>query len=321
MARFGRRFPKQPYIAPSSTAGVVRLGSTVYTSANTATVTTASYTPPDNCLLVAYCSMGNGLGSASSLGAVTDSLGGSWTRLAGEASASGGVAEIWARDVVTGAAMTVTYDPGGAGASGLDIFVEAFGRAAAVSGQPGATATNAGGTGYAVSITTTVTGSRVVGALGRASDAQTVTPNAATTLIGQVNGASGDTAALFRAAFNTSTPGATTLGFTNAPAGVNRIALVEIVPPGPAVNAPAESADATGSAFDASVAVAPNAESSTAAGAAYDATVPFVDGPPTVPTDLTAVAVRSTEADLTWTASTDDVGVSSYEIIVTRIQP
>jgi Fibronectin type III domain/Calcineurin-like phosphoesterase/Carbohydrate binding domain len=37
-------------------------------------------------------------------------------------------------------------------------------------------------------------------------------------------------------------------------------------------------------------------------------------GPPTVPTNLTAKAVSSTEVDLGWYASTDDVGVTGYTI-------
>jgi len=37
--------------------------------------------------------------------------------------------------------------------------------------------------------------------------------------------------------------------------------------------------------------------------------------PPTVPTLLSATAVSATEVDLTWTASTDNVGVAGYQII------
>lgn len=221
-------------------ASVTEVGNSRYVTANATTVVTDSFTPADGSLLVACCSMGNGAGSASSLGAVTDSLGGSWTRLGGEASASGGVAEVWARDIATGAAMTVTYDPGGAGASGLGIQPRWYAGAKPLAQQPGATAVNAGGTAYATSITPTVVGSVLVGALGRASDAQTVVPNADTHLYGQFNGTSGDTAALFRARNVTSAAGPITLGFTNTPAGINRLALVEILPAS-AVQSSAES--------------------------------------------------------------------------------
>lgn len=227
-----RRFMSDPRAVVDVLAGIriIEAGGTAYATANATTITSASFTPANGSLLVAFCSMGNGTGGASSLGAVTDSLGGTWTRLSGEASASGGVAEIWARDIATGAAMTVTYDPGGAGASGLNLACFWYTNAAPVAQQPGVTAVNGGGTSYATSITTTVAGSMVAGALGRASDAQTLIPNADTGLIGQVNGSAGDTAALFRSAF-TIVPGGLILGFANDPAGVNRIALAEIIPP------------------------------------------------------------------------------------------
>jgi hypothetical protein len=211
---------------------VTRLGATAYTSANAATVTTPSFTPADSTLLVVYCSMGNGTGGASSLGQVSDSVNGTtgWVRLAGDASATGGVAEIWARDIGTGASMTVTYDPGGAGASGLDIIAEWYSNARPVASQPGATATNGGTTAYTTTVTTTVSGSIVAGALGRATDAQTVTANGMTTKLGQVNGTSGDTAALFRSTSLTGITGTLVLGFTNPAAGANRMALAEILP-------------------------------------------------------------------------------------------
>jgi len=210
---------------------VTEFGSTSYTTANAATVTTGSFTPASNTLLVAYCSMGNGAGSASSLGTVTDSLSGTWTRLAGDASATGGVAEIWCRDIgASPSAMTVTYDPGGSAASGLDIICKWYGGAALTASQPGATATLGGTTAYTLAITTTTTGSLVAGAYGRATDAQTLVANGSTTILGQVNGSSGDTAALFRATSQTGTPGSTTLGFTNAASGANRMALAEILP-------------------------------------------------------------------------------------------
>lgn len=209
---------------------VTEVGTTTYATANTATITTGSFTPANNTLLVAYCSMGNGAGTSSSLGTVTDSLSGSWTRLAGDASTTGGVAEIWCRDIATGASMTVTYDPGGSGASGLDIICKWYSGAAATASQPGATATLGGTTAYTKAITTTKTGSLVAGAYGRATDAQTLVANSSTTILGQVNGSSGDTASLFRATNQTGTPGSTTLGFTNVAGGANRMALAEILP-------------------------------------------------------------------------------------------
>jgi hypothetical protein len=231
VARFGRSFVRQPTLVVASTWPIRELGSTAYATANTATITTASFTPAANTLLVAYCSMGNGLGVASSLGTVTDSVSGTWTRLAGDASATGGVAEIWVKDAgASPAAQTVTYDPGGAGASGLDIIVKWYIGALPAASQTGATADERWHHRLHHVDHTTTTGSLVVGALGRATDAQTLTASTGTTILGQVNGTSGDTAALFRATRFTATPGATTFGFSNAPAGANRMALAEILP-------------------------------------------------------------------------------------------
>jgi chitodextrinase len=49
--------------------------------------------------------------------------------------------------------------------------------------------------------------------------------------------------------------------------------------------------------------------------ARYDAGgAPIDTTPPTVPTGVTATVISSTEIDLSWTASTDDVGVTGYVI-------
>lgn len=209
---------------------IVEAGSTTYATANTATITTASFTPADNTLLVVMAGMGNGVGSSSSLGTMVDSLGGTWTRLAGEASASGGVAEVWCRDIGTGAAMTVTYDPGGTGASGLDVIAKWFSGCLARTSQTGATAVNGGATSFSKSITTTTTGSQVVGSYATASNGVTLTAAAGTTILGQFIGSGGDTSSAFKATSLTGTPGATTLGYSNVAAGVNRMALVEVLP-------------------------------------------------------------------------------------------
>lgn len=210
---------------------VVEVGTTSYVSANTATVNSGTFTPADDCLLVAYCGMGNGTGGAISTGTVTDTLGGTWKRLASDVATNGGIAEIYCRDVVgTGASMSVTYDPGGTGASGNNIIVKQYIGAKPSAQQPGATALNAGGSAYSKAIVTTTVGSLVAGALGRATNAVTLTANASTTLFGQISGSAGDVSALFRASALTTTPGSTTLGFTNAASVANYIALAEILP-------------------------------------------------------------------------------------------
>lgn len=240
-----------PPLAPATVLATVNeIGASAAVTGNATTVTTASYTPGSNSLLVALVAMGNGAGSASSLGAVSDNLSGTWTRLAGDVSTTGGDAEVWVRDVGAAAAMSITWDPGGAGASGLDLIVKNFSGAKAAASQTGATAVNGGTTSYAVALTTTVAGSVVAGSLGRATDAQTLTALAGSTILSQVNGTSGDTAGLFRATSITATPGAGTYGFGNAAAGTNRMALAEIVP----VAVPAGALTVSGSAASTSLA-------------------------------------------------------------------
>jgi hypothetical protein len=273
-----QRFVEDPRVVENLTPDTVvtEVGTTAFASANTATITSASFTPANGTLLVAYCAMGNGVGSASSLGAVTDSLGGTWSRLGpGDASGTGGVAEIWARDITTGAAMTVTYDPGGAAASGLALICKWYSNAAPVASQPGATLAGGGDIAYAGAIAPTTPGSLIAGALGRAFDAQAVTANANTTLFGYVNGTAGDTAALFAASGVSKSLVGIVIGLDNPPGGNNRISLAEIlptIPGGGTTNAPAESTLAAGSAADAAVSLAANAEAPGGAGAAADAT-------------------------------------------------
>jgi hypothetical protein len=233
---------------------------------------------------------------------VSDSVNGTtgWVRLAGDASATGGVAEIWARDIGTGASMTVTYDPGGAGASGLDIIAEWYSNARPVASQPGATATNGGTTAYTTTVTTTVSGSIVAGALGRATDAQTVTANGMTTKLGQVNGTSGDTAALFRSTSLTGITGTLVLGFTNPAAGANRMALAEILPASTGSTATADAAlavTATLSATATATHIVDGALSVTAAVSAAATASHPVDGALAATATLTAAATRTALVD------------------------
>lgn len=214
---------------------VVEGGTTAVATANTETVTTASFTPAAGSLLLAIAACGNGDAFTTALGAVTDSVGGTWTRLAGEVDAFGATAEIWARDAgAAPAATTVTYNPGGGGpadepTSGLLVVAKYLLGAKPLAAQPGATALNGGTTAYTKAIVVQATGSLIFGAHGSHSRSDTLTGNANTTILGQTNGPSGDTACAYRAT-NVGTPGSITLGFTTAVFGVQRQALVEILP-------------------------------------------------------------------------------------------
>jgi hypothetical protein len=55
-----------------------------------------------------------------------------------------------------------------------------------------------------------------------------------------------------------------------------------------------------------------------ASGAHPQMTLASIDTPPTTPGTPTSTRIDATDADITWAASTDDVGVSRYEIYVTQ---
>lgn len=230
--------------AATALQNVIELGTTGNTTGNTATVTSGSFTPAPNTLLVAYCMGGNGSAQASNnTGTVTDSLGGTWTRKGLDVSTFAGEAAIWVRDIgPTPAAMTVTFDPGGAMASGLMIRCTWYGNARPAAQQPGTVALNALAGTYSVSITPTATGSLLAGAFSRATDSQTLTANANTTAQGSFSGSAGDVVSAFRGTALSVAGQAVTLGFSNATgAGNNAIAVVEILPVPP----PAAAQDAT----------------------------------------------------------------------------
>lgn len=206
-----------------------------------ASAVTTAFTPPDNSLLVAICAIGNGA-AVTATGAVTDSLGGSWTLLARGQTGTMGNAEVFCRDISTGQSMTVTYD---STAADMGVKVRALSGFAATASQPGAVATTAAGTTAELALTTTTAGSLPVVALGYQVGAiGPMTPNGSTTEHGDVNGGSGDTYAAGEASSVTGTPGSITLGWSGETGlSDNVMVAVEILPaaqsaaatPGPVV--------------------------------------------------------------------------------------
>lgn len=217
---------------------IAEAGTTAVATANTSTVTTASFTPAAGSLVVALVAAGNGDGFTSALGAVTDSVSGTWTRLAGDADTFGGVAEVWIKDAgASPVAQTVTYTPGGGGpgdqpVSGLLAVAKWYSGARPAAQQNGVTAVNGGTTAFTKSITPRESGSVVVLAHASHSASFTLTANAATTLVGQTNGPSGDTASASRSTATTTAATAVTLGYTNGASGDQRMALAEILAAG-----------------------------------------------------------------------------------------
>lgn len=226
----------------TSTGSITEATSPSYVSGNTATVTTASFTPANNSLLVAMCAFGNGTGGTAALGTVTDSLGGTWTRKSSSFATNRGVSEIWMRDVVTGAAMTVSYARGGtATASGVSLKVQVLTGAKAVSLQTGAVATIDGTSAFTRSITTTFANSRVYGSFARAATAVSLAANSYTTIYGQIAGSSGDVGAAFRATNQVTIAGLITLGFNNTDTSGNQGVLMEVLAASVNVSDPATS--------------------------------------------------------------------------------
>jgi hypothetical protein len=226
----------------SGTGTIVEATSPAYVSGNTATVTTASFTPANNSLLVAMVGFGNGSFGTSALGTVTDSLAGTWTRLGSDFSTTGGVAEIWARDVVTGAAMTVSYARGGtATASGVGMKVKVLTGAKAVASQTGASATIGGTSAFKKAITTTFANSRVYGSFARPATPVTLAPISGTTIEGQIAGSSGDASSAFDGTTAISIPSSNTYGFVNTDTSGNRMILKEILATSQAASDPTTS--------------------------------------------------------------------------------
>jgi hypothetical protein len=207
---------------------IVEATSPVFVSGNTTTITTASFTPANNSLLVAMCAAGNGTKGVISLGTVTDSLAGAWTRKVSDLGANGGLTEIWIRDVGTGAAMTVTYDPGGTVASGVSLQVQVLTGAKPVAQQTGAIASNGGVESFTKAITTTAANSRIYGSFARPDTAVTLSTNASTELYGQISGSASDVGAAMKSGVISITQ-AVPIGFTNIDTAGQRIALIEIL--------------------------------------------------------------------------------------------
>ena len=197
-------------------------------TSTTTAVTTASFTPVANSLLVATVAVGNSTGSGIQTGSVTDSLSSTWTRLARENVTGEGCAEVWVLDAgASPAARTVTLTGTSAGSS---LNVAVLTGAATVAGQTGAVVL-ATGTATSAAITTTTTGSYVCGALSHCESATSLTVNGSTTAYLLTSyGTNGETYATFKAAALTATPGSITLGMSTGALATYDIVLVEILP-------------------------------------------------------------------------------------------
>lgn len=210
-----------------------------FAAASGAAVTSASFTPTNGSLLVACVGIANGndvagLGSS----AITDTGSHTWTLLKRQANSAHATAEVWVADNASTSAITVTATSQVSLQVDICLQVISYNGAAAKASQTGATAgVNDAGT---VAITTTVTGSQVVGGYGFSSTVATLTAAANTTIFGQNNGGAGDTDAAFKATSLTGTPGSTTLGCTEGSLTTQALAFAEILAAGATAKALAD---------------------------------------------------------------------------------
>lgn len=197
-----------------------------FTYSDLSDAVTHNFIPPDGSLLVALCSGTNG-----GLVTVSDSLSGTWTRLARAEAAdqsARGQAEIWVRDVVTGASMTVTAANTQAQTS---LKVRTLTGFAAVASQTATAVTETAQTDVSISVTTTTVGSAVMVAAAYWTATTAMTPNSATIETGEYSASASATGVAGEANALTVTPGTTAYGWTNT--GLSATvgeAAIEILP-------------------------------------------------------------------------------------------
>jgi hypothetical protein len=144
--------------------------------------------------------------------------------------------------------MTVTATQGGVTANGMILRVQVLTGAAAAAAQTGGTGAQSasGGAAHQASVTTTVAGSYVYGAMVNAAAGTTWTAAAGVTIVDTVNDATnGEFYGSCRTTTGTGTPGATTVG-ASAPTNGGGFAGAEILP---AVSGTPPAEDASGPAL------------------------------------------------------------------------
>lgn len=198
------------------------------TTTRTNVVTSASFTPAANSLLVVCTGCGNYSGATQTGVTVTGSAGGSWTQLVRGTVAASGDASVWVKDAGSSPpSQTVTVTMAPSTVRDVGLIVRQFTGAAPAAAQTGAHNT-ASGTVATVSVTPTVTGSQVVGAWGNANTTAAI-PNAATTLYGQTVDSGGVAEGALEASALATAGVPQVLGYTVAKAG-SVLAVAEILP-------------------------------------------------------------------------------------------
>lgn len=249
------------------------------TANTTTTITTASFTPPANSLVVALTSAAYFAITGSLIYSISDSLSGTWTTSAQQLRTSSTFSSVavFTRFVTSSAAMTVTLTTD-TDEKGKQLVVLVLTGTASTS-WTGATVVST--TTMDASVTTTTAGSWVVASTAYELNA-TLAADANTTIVNHLTDTT-DQGELFacRSTSATGTPGAITIGVTGASTGGKTYAAVEILPVAGGTNYTANPADSM---------------------SANDRL------PPVPPDGLTATVVSSTEIDLAWSMVADAVG-------------
>ena len=224
----------------ATTAGNITQDATtpaVVTAAGSAgtSLTTASFSPPANSLLVVLTSFEYQAANASTpVLTVSDSVSGTYADGPSVFDGSRGMAAIWTRYLFTApGAMTVTIANSGPTAThGQILAVYVLDNAGSVQAK-GATATGHSATAvtaWTEGITTTVSGSWVLAA-GAGSVLGTVTPESTTTGLENDQDSTDEVSLLTgKQCAATVNPGAITLGWASSAAGLYAVALMEILP-------------------------------------------------------------------------------------------
>lgn len=197
------------------------------TANTTATLVTGSFTPPANSLLVVCATIGYNGSTTSTPFTISDSLSGVYQVDATEAPASGGVpkAQICSRFISTSAAMTITLTTDTL-EKGKQITVFVL-DGTATSGWKGASVVSTAG--MSESITTTTVGSRVIVVACYDKNA-TFTTSTLTQKADTTDSTDGLQMCVGSSPANTTTPGATTLGWTGSTGTASAWCAVEYLP-------------------------------------------------------------------------------------------
>lgn len=200
------------------------------TANTTATLVTASFTPPANTLIVVTANIGYNGNTTSTPFTISDSRSGTWNVDASEAPASGGVPKtmICSQWNTTASAMTITLttDTLEKGKQ-LTIYVLDGTATASWKGGTAVSTTTLDG-----SVTTTITGSLVIVAACYDTEPITFTADARTTTKTNTTDTTDGLQMLTgHATATTVTPGATTLGWTHSTGtAASSYAAVEYLP-------------------------------------------------------------------------------------------